>query len=143
MPFNIDGPLRPLTGRVERKSSKVRNALGDTLEDIGKDAVDRNFGNGEVIGLAGAGLIVILEDTVGIPFGAGSEIVDSEAVEGGTVYTIDVNAPTKNIAEMRAFLDSTTGFASLLTDKVETQDIQVINFRPGRDTHQIEIEVRD
>lgn len=138
---------KPVTQKIEDRIddavSGARNRPSRALERRFPKLENRNFGGGTMAGLLEAGIAIVLEDTVGVPFGASSEIVDTEPASNGTIYTVNVNAPTKNMAEARAFLESSTGFASVLTDIVDVEEAEVLNVRPLRDTYQVKVRIRD
>lgn len=127
--------------RVAEPVSRARNKPGGELEDKIPEVEHRNVGGGKVAGGIGAAVATILEDTVGLPFGATVDVVDVEPVEDGHIYTVNVNAPTENIAEARAFIDAGTGFSSYFTDTFEVVETDHIHFRFARDTYQIRIKV--
>lgn len=127
----------------ERASTARQRVLNDPLERRVPRVGQRNIGEGIGAGLIEAGIAVILEETLGVPFGASSDIVDTTPVDGGMVYTVNVNAPVENMAKARAFIDSTTGFLSILTDNYEIDNAEVLNTRMLRDTYQIELLVED
>lgn len=136
----------PLIGRVKDRLSeplsKRRNKPGKRLEKRIPEVPNRNIGKGEAVGAVNAGLATILEDTLGFPFGATVDIVNVETTPQGDVYTVNVNAPTENIARARAFIDSTTGFTSYLTDEYDIEEVEVLNKRFARDTHQVTLRIQ-
>lgn len=135
----------PIAQKVKRRTgkrlSKIRNRPGMRIKKRTPDFEKRNFGNGKIAGAIGAGIATILEDTVGLPFGASVDVTNVEPVEGGQLYTVNVNAPSQNMAEARAFIDSSTGFLSYLTDEFDIEGVEVLNHRMARDTYQIEVKV--
>lgn len=127
-----------------RRASKFRNRYSKRVESATPDFLEgRAIGSGTMTGAVGAGILTILEETVGVPFGASSDIVSVDPVDGGAIYTVNVNAPTQNMAQARAFIDSTTGFVSYLTDRFEIENAEVLNTRMARDTYQVEVLVED
>jgi hypothetical protein len=126
---------------VASEARQVREAPGKRIREKTPDPPGANFRDGRTVGMIGGGILTILEDTLGLPFGASSDIVETRPVKGGVVYTINVNAPTQNVAEARAFLDSSTGFSSYVTDAYDVSDVEVLNERLLRDTYQVEIKV--
>lgn len=127
----------------EKKLNRIRNAPGSQLEKKIPRVEGMNIGRGTAVGVVQAAIAVILDDTVGVPFGASSEILDTENTNGGTLYTVNVNAPTANMAQARAFLESTTGFASILTDNIDVRGVDVVSIRPLRDTYEVKVKVSD
>lgn len=134
---------RRVEGRVGSRANRFRNRPGSALRRRFPQFPNRNFGGGITVGLVEAGVALVLEDTLGIPFGSDTEIVDSQPVSGGTQYTVNIDAPTENMARARAFLEANTGFTSVLTDLLEVQSVDVLRTRTVRDTYQVEIVVRD
>ena len=135
-----------LQNAASGEASRVRNRPGEILkEDLQREGIlvrsqKRNLGNGIVVGTLETGIAVLLDHVIGVPLGADVDIIDSEVVDEQTErYTVNVNAPTKNMAEVRAFLDSSTGFSGLLTEKFELEDTQVLRTRTVRDTYQVEL----
>lgn len=135
--------IRAITNRFQNRANDLRNKPGTQLEEKIPDVPNRNFGGGLAIGGIEAGIAVVLEDTVGVPFGGSSDVVGVEAVEGGVKYTVNVNAPTQNMAQARAFIDSSTGFTSYLTDLYDVQDVELTKTRMLRDTYQVELLIKD
>jgi len=133
--------LKKAQDRVSERVSSIRNRPGSRAEKVAPQFENRNLGGGVMTGAIAAGVATILEDTVGLPFGASVDIVNVEATEGGEIYTVNVNAPTENIAEARALIDSATGFTSYLTDTFSVESVDVLNHRIARDTYQIELKV--
>lgn len=132
-----------VSNRVSNRASQVRNRPSQRLQKRMPRLGQRNIGEGIGAGMVEAGVAVILEETLGLPFGASSDVTDVEPVEGGHIYTVNVNAPVENMAQARAFIDSTTGFSSVLVDTLDVQSVEVLNTRPLRDTYQIKIRVQD
>lgn len=128
--------------RVKGRASRVRNRPSDAIERTVPDLENRNIGGGTLAGTGMAGISVILQDTLGIPFGASSDIIDVEPVDDGQLYTVNVNAPTRVMADARATIDSTTGFTYLITDSVEIRSVEKLDERMVRDTWQIKLVVR-
>lgn len=139
-------PMMEIQNRFSGRLSKARNAPGELLKtDLKREGIlprseKRNIGNGVAVGALEAGVAAILEQVIGFPLGASVDIIDSEVVDENTErYTVNVNAPTKNMAEVRAFIDSTTGFTSLITEKFELEKTTILRTRTVRDTHQVEL----
>lgn len=130
---------RGVSDRVSDGSSELRNKPGGALRRRIPRFSNRNFGGGIAIGLVEAGVAMVLQRTVGIPFGSETEVSDARTTNRGTVYTVNVDAPTENMARARAFLEANTGFASVLTDLFDVDNVEVLRHRPVRDTYQVEI----
>lgn len=135
--------IQRLENRVDDKAHELRNRPSKRLQRNMPRLGQRNIGEGVGAGLVEAGTIVILEDILGVPFGANVDVVDSEPSQGGTIYTVNVNAHGENLARARAFLQSTTGFSSVFTDTLDIKNTEVLNTRIARDTYQVEILVQD
>lgn len=129
--------------RVKSRFSKLRNRPSDAVERAAPSLENRNFGGGQLAGTGLAGIAVILEDTLGIPFGASSDITNVEPVQDGQLYTVNVNAPTRVMSDARAAIDSTTGFTYLVTDNIEIRSIEKLDERIARDTWQIKLVVME
>lgn len=129
--------------RLSNPGTRIRNAPGKRLQNRLPQFPNRNFGGAVGVGVLEAGISKVLEETVGIPFGSDTEIVDSQVASNGTLYTVNVDAPFENMAKARAFFESNTGFTSLLTDLIEVESTEVLKTRTLRDTYQIEIMVED
>jgi len=128
-----------LTDRAHQRRASLDGTIKRTTPSLNRG----NLGDGRGVGIITAAIAVIVEDTVGIPFGATSDIVFSESVEEGTKYTVNVNAPFENMAEARASIDSSTGFTSFLTDEIDVQSVSIERTRVLRDTFQVDILVRE
>lgn len=135
--------IRKAEDRVGEAMSRARNRPSKALQQRVPRIPNRNIGQGVATGAIEAGIGIILEDTLGIPFGGNAEVTDVQPVNRGYVYTVDVNAPTENMARARAFISSTTGFTSLFTDLIDVENVEIINRRTLRDTYQVEILVED
>jgi len=145
---NVDRePLpRKLDRRFGDKFSDLRNRPGERMKGSFPKFQQRNIGGGVLVGAVEAAILVIIEDTIGVPFGSDADVVGVDAVEEtetGAVYTVNVNSPTQQIAEARAFIDSGTGFTTYLTDKLEVQNVEVLRTRTLRDTYQVDVLVED
>ena len=134
---------RKFEDQLEGPASRIRNRPGKMLKKRMPKFENRNFGGGLAVGTLEAGVAMILKETLGVPFGSDTEVVDAVAENGATIYTVNVDAPANNMAEVRAFLESGTGFSSLLTDTIDIQSSEVIKTRIARDTYQIKIKVVD
>lgn len=135
--------FRRVEDRVDNRARKLRNRLDDPLERRVPKVENRNIGNGIGVGAIEAGIAKILDDTLGVPFGSDTEIVDAEPIDGGMKYYVNVDAPLRNMARMRGFFEAGTGFTSLLTDEVDVEDVDVVKTRVLRDTYQIVVNIRD
>jgi hypothetical protein len=134
---------RRVEGRIDNRASRLRNRPGGTLKRRIPQFPNRNFGGGIAIGVVQAAISIVLERTVGIPFGADTEMVDTTITNEGTVYTVNVDSPFENMAQAKAYFEANTGFTALLTDLLEVRSVSLIKTRPLRDTYQIEILVED
>ena len=136
---------RKAEDRIRNPTNRLRNAPGKQLRRRVPRFQKRNFGAGIGAGTVASGVAVILEDTVGVPFGADSDVQDvTPAGDGsGNIYTVNVNAPTENMAKARAFIDAGTGFTSILTDALDVQDVEVLGTRMLRDTYQVKLKIKD
>lgn len=136
-----DPVIRKMQDKLSHRAQKIRNRPGMRVKQAAPELPNRNVGDGVAAGTLQAAIAIILEDTVGIPFGSETEIADLESKGDGVVYTVNVNSPTQNMAETKAFFESTTGFTSLLTDLMDVENVEVANTRVLRDTYQIKIKV--
>lgn len=135
--------VRSITNRLQDRTSRIRNRPSERMERSLPDFPERNLGGGVAIGAVNAGVATALEDVIGVPFGGSTDIIEVEAMQGGVKYVMNVNAPTENMAEARAFIDSSTGFTSYLTDLYDVESVDVVKTRTLRDTYQIELVIRD
>lgn len=130
------GPrIRDAESGVASSVSEFRNNLSDTVRETVPDLGDRNVGEGRLIALQLAPL--------GAVFGGTVDIENSREVDGGTLYTVNVNSPSKNTAEALSFLTAGNGIASYVVDKLERQDIEVQNERILIDTYKAEVFVSE
>lgn len=134
---------RKIEERIQGKASERRNAPGERLAEYSPSFEHRNFGDGKAVGMLEAGIAVLLKQVIGVPLGSEVEVIGVEATDGGNIYTVNVDAPFKNMAEAQAFFESGTGYASVLTDLMKVQETQVLRTRSLRDTYQVKILVRD
>jgi len=134
--------IRRVEDRVDQAAHDTRQIPDEFLQERVPELENRNIGGGRVVGIVSAAVATAVEDAVGVPFGASSDIIDTEVVDEGVLYTVNVNAPIETMAEARAALDSTTGFTSFVTDKIDVEDVEVQKMRIVRDTYQIDVLVR-
>ena len=92
MVAGIDPPLRSALRNVERRPSNLRNLLNEKLVNKLGNRAPGKVGQGELIGFLVGGAFLGLEEVIGVPLGATSDIVDVNAAEDGTIYTVNVNA---------------------------------------------------
>lgn len=132
---------RKIEDKYDGPASDLRNRIsfGERFPKF----ENRNFGGGVGAGVVAAGIITIIEDTVGVPFGADAEIIGVEPQSDGILYTVNVNAPTQDIAEARAFIDAGTGFTTILTDLLDVRSVELTKTRMLRDTYQVQVMVED
>lgn len=141
--LNRDPIWRRAADRVKDRSSSLRNRPGQAVQHKFPQFENRNFGGAIGVGLVEAGIAVVLESTLGIPFGSDVEVPSTRSTSRGTIYTVNVDAPTENMARARAFLEANTGFTSVLTDLYDVDNVEVLRKRPLRDTYQVELLVED
>lgn len=134
---------RKIEDRFANPGHKFRNIPGSRIRSRVPNFQNRNFGAGKGVGIVEAAIAVILSETVGVPFGADADVQSVEPAGNGTLYTVNVNAPTQNMAEARAFIDSGTGFTSILTDTLRVRNVELLDRRTLRDTYQIEVLIED
>lgn len=125
------------------RAHRIRNRPGSRIKKRAPKFDKRNFGGGVGAGAVAAGVATLIEDTVGVPFGGSVDTLSVENVEDGQVYTVNVNAPTQNMAEARAFIDAGTGFTALLTDLLDVRDVEIQNTRVLRDTYEVKLKIED
>lgn len=142
-------------GQYLKLAERIRNAVdakaeaGHYLRIRTEDAVvsvaptwnDKNIHQGTLIGALTAAIASVAQTYV--PIRADTDVTDKEPVDGGILYTVDVNAAFRNQAMFRSMIDAGTGYTSLITDKFNIQDEEVIKKRPLRDTYQFKILVED
>lgn len=133
--------VKRVRDRASNRLSKMRNRPSNALQKRTPKMAKRTFGEGTVAGAATAGVAVILEDTLGVPFGGSADITNIEDRGGYTLYTVNVDAPARNMAQARAFIESTTGFTSYLTDEYDIENARVETTRFARDTYVVEVAV--
>lgn len=134
---------RRLENKLQDIPHNIRDKPDNRIEETFPEFENRNFGQGKAVGAVLAGIADVLEDVIGVPFGASSDIVDSQPVENGVVYTVNVNAPMESMAEARAMIDSTTGYTSYFTDQFSIEKVEIQKTRVLRDTFQVEVLVED
>jgi len=132
---------RRASERLAEPGHEVRSAIGSNVGSRVPEFENRNFGNGIGAGVVGAAAATIIEDTVGVPFGGSSDILNVRPAGKANEYTVNVNAPMEDMAKVRAFLDSSTGFLSLLTDELDVQDVELVDKRALRDTYEVKLRV--
>lgn len=126
------GPrIRDAESGIASAASEFRNNVSDTVRSTIPDLGDRNIGEGRLIALQLAPL--------GAIFGGTVDITNTREVDGGTIYTVTVNSPSRNIAEATSYLAAGNGIASYVVDRLERQDIEVKNERIIIDTYEAKV----
>jgi hypothetical protein len=143
MVYNIGDRIKQ---RVSSRTFKLRNRPGEALQERMPSASKRNIGEGTLAGAITAGIAVVAEDTLGVPFGASADTYEVERLtqngDEWILYTVDVNAPSQNMAQARAFIDSSTGFLSYIVDEFDVEEADVVTVRPLRDTYRVKVKVK-
>lgn len=134
---------RNLDDKYKDQIHEMRNKPGEHISGKIPRFKHRNFGAGIGLGITEAGVATVLADVVGVPFGADADVSQTAETSEGLIYTVDVNAPTKNMAEARAFIDSGTGFTTILTEALNVQSTEIIKTRTLRDTYRVKILVKE
>lgn len=133
--------VRKAADRFDGPFSERRNNIPERIARMTPDFQQRNLGDGFGIGYIAAGVAVIIEDTVGVPFGASSDTVNIERNGNVFTYTVDTNAPFPNMAKARAAIDAGTGFTGVFTERIEFQSFEKVKERPFRDTYRIKVRI--
>jgi hypothetical protein len=143
---------QPIWRRNEDRLKRIPRATRDELNNLLADRFpryeNRNFGSGVLAGAAQAGIADILEDVVGVPFGAETEMVgidNTASYQGsdGVMYSLNVNAPTQTMAEARAIIEAGTGYTTYVTDLSKVTSVDLVRTRVLRDTYAIDVFVED
>ena len=129
--------------RIADQMHDVRNTPGNSFRQQVPRLGKRNLGDAIGLGLIEAGIAVVLEEVVGVPFGADVDVNGVNPVDDGVIYTVNVNAPTENMARARAFIDAGTGFTAILTDELDVRGIEIVSKRSLRDTYQIQVKIKE
>jgi hypothetical protein len=114
---------------------KTEDAIVTVTPTWENDTIER----GSLIGLATAAVASATKTYV--PIGSETEIANVENVDGGTKYTVNVNAGFRNQAMFRSLMETGTGYSSLITDRHDVKSEEVLRKRPLRDTYQFEVVV--
>lgn len=120
----------------------LRLRLEDAVVTVTPTWDNENIKPGTLLGAVTAGVSLVLDDYF-VPTAADTEIVDSEIVDNGVKYTVNVDSSLKQQARFRAMMEAGQGFISLVSDRFEYGDEGVLRKRPARDTWQFEITVKD
>lgn len=136
---------RKAEDQIKNPGHNLRNRVSGSIGNRVPRFENRNFGGGIGVGVVSAAVATILEDTVGLPFGGSADVMGVRPAQDGqgNVYTVNVNAPTEDMAKARAFIDAGTGFTSLLTDTLRVREVEILDKRTVRDTYQIELRIID
>jgi hypothetical protein len=114
---------------------KTEDAIVTVTPTWENDTIER----GSLIGLTTAAVASATKTYV--PLGSETEIANVEKVDGGTKYTVNVNAGFRNQAMFRSLMETGTGYSSLITDRHDVKSEEVLRKRPLRDTYQFEVVV--
>jgi len=120
----------------------LRISLEDAIVTVTPTWNNDNIKPGTLAGAVTAAITLIADDYA-VPTTADTEIVDSEIVENGVRYKVNVDSSFKQQARFRAMMEAGQGFVSLVTDRFEYNGNGVLRKRPARDTWQFEITVKD
>lgn len=120
----------------------LRISLEDAIVTVTPTWNNDNIKPGTLAGAVTAAITLIADDYA-VPTTADTEIVNSEVVENGVQYTVNVDSSFKQQARFRAMMEAGQGFVSLVTDRYEYNENSVLRKRPARDTWQFKITVKD
>ena len=126
----------------------ARTEAGRTIRLKTEDAIVRitptweteNIDPGTLVGASIAALSAVLDDSP-TPLGSDTEIVDTEVIDGGVRYKVNVDSAFRNQGRFKAMMESGTGFTSLITDRFDVEEEDALKERPVRDTWQYKIVV--
>lgn len=142
------GQFLQVSRRISRKINsraeaghQLRTFIGDRIVEVTPNFDNENFNEGTVAGAVVSAVAALVDEYV--PIAADTEIVDSEPVENGTRYTVNVDSPLESQARFRAMIESGSGWTSYLVDEYDMEDPQPLRKRPARDTWQVDVVVRE
>ena len=126
------GPnIRDAESGLATSFSGFRNDLSRAVRETIPTLEERNVGEGRLIALQLAPL--------GFMFGGTVDIEESESVQGGTLYTVNVNSVSENAAVASSYLSAGNGIASYVVDRLEREDVKVQNERILVDTYEVKV----
>lgn len=143
------GERLKLSERI-RQAVDVRSELGHNIRIRTEEAFititpnweNENIKPGTIVGASTAAVATVLDQYV-LPVSSDTEIVDTEIVDNGVKYTVNVDSAFMNQARFKAMMEAGTGATSMIVDRFEYGDSGVLKTRPFRDTYQFEITVED
>ena len=121
---------------------EARLNIGQSIVEVTPTWSNENIRPGTLTGAVFAAVVKVVGDTE-LPVGSDTEIVAVEDVDGGMLYTVNVDAPLKQQAMFQWMMEAATGFTSLFIDQFETSQPEAVRRRVARDTWQLEVLVKD
>lgn len=119
----------------------IRVRVADKIIELSPEWDNPNFKKGTIIGGMIAAIAAVIDEYV--PLKADADIVNTEPVEGGTRYTVNVDAPLKPQAMFKAMIESGSGFVSILSDDFDVKEPVPSRKRLARDTWTVDVVVKD
>lgn len=117
----------------------VRDRVDKRINDFPIRSDNPNFTPNTMVGGVIVAAVTGIQDYVPVNTGAGAQLIDAQNQEGGTLYILDVDAPTQSMARFRAQFESGTGATSFWTDRLEVRSIEKTSTRVMRDTYRVEV----
>lgn len=121
---------------------EARVTIGDKIVEVTPNYENENIDPGTATGFIIAAISDITDELY-VPIAADTEVVNTESVENGTKYTVNVDAGLEQQARYQAMMEAGTGWTSFITDSFDQEDPEAIRNRVVRDTWQVEVTVRD
>lgn len=121
---------------------EARVNVGNKIVEITPNWDNENINPGTATGAVMAGLASIVDELY-VPISADTEVAEVERVDGGVRYLVNVDSGFEQQARFRAMMEAGSGYTSLITDDFDLSDADVLTKRPGRDTWQFEVVVKD
>lgn len=137
--IGIANKIQEAVDQVAGTGHNIRIKTEDAVVTVTPTWENDTIERGSLIGLTTAAVASATKTYV--PLGSETEIANVEKVEQGTKYTVNVNAGFRNQAMFRSVMETGTGYTSLLTDRHDIVDEEVVRKRPLRDTYQFEVVV--
>lgn len=132
--------------QVQKRSEaghNLRVTIGNKFVEVTPDYDNDNINPGTATGAIVAAIAETTDEVVPVDILSETEIADVEPTSDGAIYTVNVDAPLPQQARFQAMMEAGSGFTSLVADDFNVGSPDVLKKRPGRDTYQYTVEVKD
>jgi hypothetical protein len=121
----------------------LRVTVGNKFVELTPDYDNDNINPGTATGAVVAAIAETTDEFIPVDILSETEIADVEPTSDGAIYTVNVDAPLPQQARFQAMMEAGTGFTSLVADEFDVSEPELLRKRPGRDTYQYTVKVKE